>query len=258
MPSARHAERGLLGDQPARSTTRSRAQPFPGNVIPRERWDPAAARILDDLSPSPTRRAGVHAPRGQTIENYVINPEPGAGGRPVRRQARPRPEPGQPLLRSLQLPEEPPLPSRRPAPGRRLRKRRHRHQGPERRLQRHPHLRPALAQRAAARLHVLRLRSVPQRGRRERRGADGHPQRELQRLHLGHEPDQLPACRACGTWAAVSPCSRTWGHLQLLDNMTHVRGRHTLKAGASVTFRSREILISDGRHRSAPSSSART
>ena len=35
------------------------------------------------------------------------------------------------------------------------------------------------------------------------------------------------------------------GTLQVFDSMTHIRGRHTFKAGASVTFRSREILNAD-------------
>src|SRR5204863_5559558 len=32
---------------------------------------------------------------------------------------------------------------------------------------------------------------------------------------------------------------------QIFDNITHVRGRQTMKAGGSVTFRSREILNAD-------------
>jgi hypothetical protein len=48
-------------------------RPFPGNVIPRERWDPAARNILDQLIPLPNT-AGRRAATGQTVDNYVVNP----------------------------------------------------------------------------------------------------------------------------------------------------------------------------------------
>jgi hypothetical protein len=48
-------------------------QPFPGNVIPQDRWDPAAKNILNQLIPAPNT-GGVLSSSGQTINNYLINP----------------------------------------------------------------------------------------------------------------------------------------------------------------------------------------
>jgi carboxypeptidase family protein/TonB-dependent receptor-like protein len=48
-------------------------QPFPGNVIPQERWDPAAKNILQQLIPEPNV-AGARGSNGQQIQNYLINP----------------------------------------------------------------------------------------------------------------------------------------------------------------------------------------
>jgi hypothetical protein len=48
-------------------------QPFPGNIIPQNRWDPAAGNVLRDLIPAPNT-AGSRNASGQTINNYLINP----------------------------------------------------------------------------------------------------------------------------------------------------------------------------------------
>lgn len=48
-------------------------QPFAGNVIPQNRWDPAAANILSQLYPA-ANTAGTRGSTGQTINNYLINP----------------------------------------------------------------------------------------------------------------------------------------------------------------------------------------
>ena len=48
-------------------------QPFPNNVIPRERWDPASANIIAMLYPEPNT-AGSVSTTGQPINNYLINP----------------------------------------------------------------------------------------------------------------------------------------------------------------------------------------
>ena len=66
--------------------------PFPGNIIPESRWDPAAKNIMQQLYPEPNTAGSVGA-TGQTINNYLINPEHGAGGQPVRRQGRPPADP---------------------------------------------------------------------------------------------------------------------------------------------------------------------
>ncbi len=47
--------------------------PFPGNAIPSGRIDPVSAGIIDQLYPLPNT-AGRRTANGQTIDNYVINP----------------------------------------------------------------------------------------------------------------------------------------------------------------------------------------
>jgi hypothetical protein len=49
-------------------------QPFPGNVIPQSRWDPAAKNILSQLIPE-ANTGGARGSNGQTINNYLINPD---------------------------------------------------------------------------------------------------------------------------------------------------------------------------------------
>jgi hypothetical protein len=48
-------------------------QPFPGNIIPQNRWDPASAKVLSQLIPEPNA-AGSRNSVGQTVNNYLINP----------------------------------------------------------------------------------------------------------------------------------------------------------------------------------------
>jgi hypothetical protein len=48
--------------------------PFPGNVIPESRWDPAAKNIMQQLYPE-ANTAGTVGATGQVINNYLINPE---------------------------------------------------------------------------------------------------------------------------------------------------------------------------------------
>jgi hypothetical protein len=48
-------------------------QPFPGNIIPTSRFDPASANIISQLYPAPNA-AGIRASNGQIINNYVNNP----------------------------------------------------------------------------------------------------------------------------------------------------------------------------------------
>jgi hypothetical protein len=48
-------------------------QPFPGNIIPASRFDPVSRNILNQLYPEPNS-AGTRASNGQTLSNYVINP----------------------------------------------------------------------------------------------------------------------------------------------------------------------------------------
>lgn len=48
-------------------------QPFPGNVIPQSRMDPASRNIMQQLYPEPNT-AGTIAASGQNINNYLVNP----------------------------------------------------------------------------------------------------------------------------------------------------------------------------------------
>jgi Carboxypeptidase regulatory-like domain len=47
--------------------------PFPGNIIPQARFDPAAKNILNQLIPE-SNTGGTLSSNGQTINNYLINP----------------------------------------------------------------------------------------------------------------------------------------------------------------------------------------
>src|SRR6185295_17458401 len=44
---------------------------------------------------------------------------------------------------------------------------------------------------------------------------------------------------------ANQPLITNLGNLQIFDNITHIRDRHTFKGGGSVIFRSREVLNAD-------------
>ncbi len=48
-------------------------QPFPGNQIPSQRFDPVAVQILKQLYPEPNV-AGTKSANGQVINNYLLNP----------------------------------------------------------------------------------------------------------------------------------------------------------------------------------------
>jgi hypothetical protein len=48
-------------------------QPFPGNVIPVNRFNPTSKKILDQMIPD-SNTGGTRSANGQTINNYLINP----------------------------------------------------------------------------------------------------------------------------------------------------------------------------------------
>ena len=48
-------------------------QPFPGNIIPQSRFDPASKNVMEQLYPAPNTAGSVGA-TGQPINNYLINP----------------------------------------------------------------------------------------------------------------------------------------------------------------------------------------
>src|SRR6266571_6569797 len=49
-------------------------QPFPGNIIPPSRFDPASQKIFEQLYPAPNTAGTRNATSGQFINNYLINP----------------------------------------------------------------------------------------------------------------------------------------------------------------------------------------
>ena len=69
-----HARGQFLGADTRSSTIRTTAQPFPGNIIPGERIDTVARNILTQLYPEPNTAGTRQASNGQTINNYLINP----------------------------------------------------------------------------------------------------------------------------------------------------------------------------------------
>ncbi|HXE80030.1 MAG TPA: carboxypeptidase-like regulatory domain-containing protein [Vicinamibacterales bacterium] len=48
-------------------------QPFPGNIVPESMWDPAARNIMSQLYPAPNVPGRIGA-NGQPLDNYLINP----------------------------------------------------------------------------------------------------------------------------------------------------------------------------------------
>ncbi len=48
--------------------------PYPGNIIPSEQIDDVAAKIIDQLYPTPNTDGSRNATTGQVINNYLINP----------------------------------------------------------------------------------------------------------------------------------------------------------------------------------------
>ena len=85
-------------------------QPFANNQIPLNRWDPAARNIIEQLYPAPNT-AGERGATGQTINNYLINPDARTRRQSGRRESRSQSQRQQPFLRPLQLPEDAPLPA---------------------------------------------------------------------------------------------------------------------------------------------------
>ena len=132
-------------------------QPFPGNIIPQSRWDPASKNIIEQLYPEPNTAGTRNAATGQTINNYFITPNLERQDNQLRRQGGPPAHHEQPLLRALQLRQDPPRPAgdaRARRRGRHLRRGRRRHQGAGHRVQRHAHLQPQHAQRVPLRLEL--------------------------------------------------------------------------------------------------------
>jgi hypothetical protein len=217
-------------------------QPFPGNVIPRERFDPAAARILDQLIPAPNTD-GQRNPTGQTINNYVVNP----------------------LLEreddQFNLKLDHTLSATNRLFVRYSFQKSHRFLPPT-----FPRGDGSLAgdsditaqglafndthSFAPSWVNELRLgyssfdlHSLPVEHGQNLARQMGIPNINFNDYTSGMSTIQFAGRLIAGT---AAPVVTSITNLQLFDNVTHVRGPHTLKAGASVTFRSRELLQADG------------
>ena len=117
------------------------SQPFPGNVIPRNRFDPASAQRHRAALPGAEHRGHASARPASTINNYLINPTLTRNDDQFDVKVDHDLTHEQPVLRALQLPEDAARPAGDAAArrrGRDVRRRRGQHQGAELRVQRHP------------------------------------------------------------------------------------------------------------------------
>ena len=221
-------------------------QPFPGSFIPSDRWDDASTNILRELYPAPNT-AGTIGAAGQPINNYLINPV-------KERQDN-----------QFDLKVDHNLSTNNRFFTRYSYQKVHRLQPATLEhgdagatfgagdgnitaqgagVQRHAHLWQQLAERVPVRLVADRIRDDVDRPRIEPRARDGHP---------GHQ--HYPAVSAMSqlTFQNIrnlgansnQPLITNQNDFQIFDNVTWIKGKHTLKSGGSITFRSREILNAD-------------
>jgi hypothetical protein len=223
-------------------------QPFPGNIIPQSRWDPAAANVLRDLIPAPNT-AGSRNAVGQNINNYLINP----------RQSR---EDNQ-----FDVKIDHALSASNRFFVRYSFQKTHRDQ-------------PATLPHGDAGTtfgagdgnikgqsfafndtHTFNARWL-----NEVRVGYSYIEFLMTPIDYGQNLAQkagIPGVNLNTVTSAMTqiqfqeggsrnlgsngnqPLITNLGNLQLFDNVTHIRGRHTFKAGGSVTFRSREVLNAD-------------
>jgi hypothetical protein len=218
-------------------------QPFPGNVIPRGRWDPAAANVLGQLIPT-ANTDGRRSASGQIVDNYVVNPDQEREDDQFDVKIDHTLSNANRFFVRYSFQES------------------------------HRFLPAALPQGdgfgnadstikaqsvafndthtfAPRWLNELRvgyssfdLRTVPRvdsvQGLAEEMGipnANFGPFTGMSTIAFAQQ--------GMRTLGSGQPLVTNLGNFQVLDHVTHVRGPHTFKAGASVTFRSREILNSE-------------
>ena len=222
------------------------SQPFFGNVIPSIRIDPVAQRIVDQLYPQPNA-AGRPSPTGQTIDNYVGNPEQRRIDDQYRRPRRPCVQRRESRLRALQpagclaaYSARASQRRRRHHPRRHLRDQREQH-----RVQRYAYLRPPLAQRAADRMERDRHRV-----RKVGNGQDIAEQLGIPGInHDAQTSGMVTIAFATNDMRSVGsgggPGTANTSAWQITDSVTHLRGRQTFKAGGSLILRKRDVYFSD-------------
>jgi hypothetical protein len=226
-------------------------QPFPGNVVPRERWDPAAANVLDHLVPA-QNAAGRLSPNGsgQTIDNYVLNPNQerddnqldvkldhqlAASNRFFVRYS---------FQKSHRF-----LPASFPD-GDGFGNQDSQIKAQSLVLSDTHSFGPRWLNELRVGWSSFRLKSGP-RDPTNTAEQMGIPGVNINPYTMGMSGIAFAqgGVRAGGSpgfaLGTAQPVLFDLSSLQLGDDLTHIRGRHTFKAGASVVFRSREILASD-------------
>ena len=219
-------------------------QPFPGNVIPRERWDPAAARILDQLVPTPNTEGRRSTASGQHIENYVINPDQEREDDQFDVKVdHTLSEANRFFVRYSFQKSHRFLPASLP-----------RGDGfangdstitAQSMVVNDTHsFGPRWLNELRAGYSSFDLLAVPRGSGENLAERMGIPNVNFNEFTSGMSviAFQQQGMRNLGSG---QPLVTNLGNLQLLDDVTHVRGRHTFKAGASFTLRSREVLNSD-------------
>ena len=169
-------------------------QPFPGNIIPESRWDPASKNIMQQLYPEPNTAGSVGA-TGQPINNYLITPNLERDDNQFDVKVDHRLTQNnrffvrysyQKTARFL------PATLEHGDAGATFGAGDGEHQGAERDVQRHAHLQPDPDQRVPLRLELDQVPHDVDRLRAEPRPGDGHPRHQRQRGHLGDDPDAVP------------------------------------------------------------------
>jgi hypothetical protein len=217
-------------------------QPFPGNVIPRVRWDPAAGNILDQLIP-PANIAGRPSASGQIVDNYVINPDQEREDDQFDVKVDHNLSPANRFfVRYSYQKSHRFLPASLP-------------QGDgfanvdsditaQSLVVNDIHaFGPRWLNELRAGYSSFDLRSSPRDA-----GDNVAAQMGIANANFGpYTGMSVIAFQQQGmrTLGSGQPLVTNLGSLQFLDDVTHLRGRHTWKAGASLTLRSREILNSD-------------
>ncbi len=219
-------------------------QPFPGNVIPRDRWDPAAAKVLDELIPVANTAGRRSLASGQIIDNYVINPkqerEDDQFDVKVDHALN---EANRFFVRYSFQKSHRFLPASLP-----------RGDGfangdstitAQSVVVNDTHsFGPRWLNELRAGYSSFSLLGVPRGSGENLAQQMGIPNVNFNQFTSGMSSIvfQQQGSRSLGSGQPLVTNLRT---LQLLDDVTHIRGRHTVKAGASLTLRSREILNSD-------------
>jgi len=223
-------------------------QPFPGNIIPQSRWDPAAANVMADLLPAPNT-AGTRNAIGQTINNYLINPN-------QERQDN-----------QFDVKLDHALSASNRFFARYSFQKTHRLQPATQ-----PHGDAGFTFGAgdgnikAQSFAFNDTHTFSSRWLNEFRVGYSYIEFLMTPIDFGGnlaEAAGIPGVNINSVTSAMTqiqfeqggarnlgsngnqPLITNLGNLQIFDNVTHIRGKHTLKAGGSVTFRSREILNAD-------------